>query len=107
MSLSQPISPHQPPTQDPDLESGYQERPRQGTPATLGDLEAAKIVVTRYLKMLLDEPHNLFSILACVFMWIVLAGFLVLPDSFPKVQNVVNKSGELTKVVQFTRNIPL
>src|SRR6266852_4205078 len=89
---SQPISANQPPTQSPDPESGSQENPPH-THATLGDeIEAAKIVVTRYLNMLLDEPHNLFSILACIFMWIVLAGFLVLPSSFPKIQKIVNGS---------------
>jgi hypothetical protein len=56
---------------------------------------------------MLFEPHDFFSILAGVFMWIVLAGFLVLPGSFPEIQNFVNSSGELGKVVRFMRNIPL
>ena len=56
---------------------------------------------------ILFGPHDFFSILAGVFMWIVLAGFLVLPASFPEIQNLVNKSGEISKIVRFMRNIPL
>jgi predicted metal-binding membrane protein len=75
-------------------------------PRKLGYLNAAGMALKRDLKRLLD-PHNLVNILAYVFMWIVLAGFLVLPGSFPQIQTIVNKSGELRKVVQFMRNIPL
>jgi hypothetical protein len=82
MDPSQTISAHQPSTQGPDPGSGNQERPPQETPATLGYLKAAKIVLTRDRKMLLD-PHNFLSIMAAVFMWIVLAGLLVLPGSLP------------------------
>jgi hypothetical protein len=56
---------------------------------------------------MLLESHDFFSILASIFMWIVLAGFLVLPGSFPEIQNFVNKQHELSKVVRFMRNIPL
>jgi hypothetical protein len=108
MDLSQRISAHQLPTQSPDPESVNQEKPPQEQPATLGEeIEAARVVVTRYLKMLLEEPHNLFNILACIFMWIVLAGFLILPSSFPQIQKIASGSGELTKVVNFTHNIGL
>ena len=57
--------------------------------------------------MVLDEPPNLFNILAWIFMWIVLAGFLVLPSSFPQIEEHVNSSGEIAKAVKFTQNIPL
>jgi hypothetical protein len=106
MDPSQTISAHQPPTQSPDPESSKKESPPQEMPAKLGYLKAAKIALTRDLKRLLD-PHNLVNILAYLFMWIVLAGFLVLPGSFPQIQTIVDKSGELRKVVQFMRNIPL
>ncbi|KAN0113548.1 hypothetical protein V8E52_007612 [Russula decolorans] len=104
MDPSQTISAYQPP--DSDTESGNQERPPQDAPAKLGCLGAARVVLARYGKMLL-ESHDFFSILASIFMWIVLAGFLVLPGSFPEIQNFVNKQHELSKVVRFMRNIPL
>ena len=65
------------------------------------------VVKTRYLMMVLDEPPNIFNILAWIFMWIVLAGFLVLPSSFPQIEEHVNPSNQLAKVVNFTQNIPL
>lgn len=106
MDASQTTSAHQPPTQGPDPGSGKQGSPPQAMPRKLGYLNAAGMALKRDLKRLLD-PHNLVNILAYVFMWIVLAGFLVLPGSFPQIQTIVNKSGELRKVVQFMRNIPL
>lgn len=78
MDTLQPTVTYQPPTQGPDPESGNQEKPR-----------------------------SIFSILAWVFLWISLVGFLVLPSSFPQIEKFLNESGELTKVVQFTQNVPL
>ena len=76
----------------------------QSTPAhQSGDY----VVKTRYLMMVLDEPPDIFNILAWIFMWIVLAGFLVLPSSFPQIEEHVNSLGEIAKAVNFTQNIPL
>jgi hypothetical protein len=107
MNPSQPITPHQLPTQGPDPESGIQVKPRQETPTTVEDSGRKLVEVTKYLNMLLDEPGRLSSILVHVFMWIILAGFLVIPSSFPQIQKIVSSSGELSSVVQFTRNIGL
>ena len=104
MNPSRTISAYQP--LDSDTESGNQERPPQDTTAKLGYLGATRVVLVRYGKMLLTA-HDFFSILAGICMWIVLAGFLVLPGSFPKMQNVVNDSHNLSKVVGFMQHIPL
>jgi hypothetical protein len=40
-------------------------------------------------------------------MWIVLAGFLVLPSSFPNIQTILGDSNKLSKVVRVARNVPL
>ena len=107
MDPSQPTITHQPPTQGPYLESGNQEKPPQETPATSGHPENRKVVLTQYLSMLIKQPHIIYNILAWFFLWISLAGFLVLPSSFPQIEKFLNESGELTKVVQSTQNVPL
>lgn len=106
MDLSQTISAHQPPSQYPEPESGNQEGPPKETSTTFGHLEA---VSTRYVNMVLhdSEPHDIFGVLAGVFMWIALAGFLVLPGSFPKLKKIVKDSGELGRVVHLMQKIPL
>jgi len=110
MDSSQTISAdHQPRTQDSlaDTESGAKEEgPPQETPETWGCLGAANVVLKKYGKILFGD-NGFFNILAGVFMWIVLAGFLVLPASFPKIENLVNKSGEISKIVASMRNLPL
>jgi hypothetical protein len=91
--MSQPITDQQHPTQGPDPESVNVNRE---TPTTSKAPEYVK--VTQYLKMILDKPGKIQSVLAHVFMWITLAGFLVLPTTFPQIEITVN-------TVQFTRNI--
>ncbi|KAF8463967.1 hypothetical protein DFH94DRAFT_857897 [Russula ochroleuca] len=44
--------------------------------------------------------------MAQVFLWILLAGFLILPSSFPNIQTIVKGSGTLTKVLHDVRNAP-
>jgi hypothetical protein len=39
-------------------------------------------------------------------LWIVLAGFLVLPSSFPDIQTILGNN-KLSKVVRVARNVPL
>jgi hypothetical protein len=52
-------------------------------------------------------PHDFYNVMAQVFLWILLAGFLVLPSTFPNIQTIVKGSGTLTKVVHTARNVPL
>ena len=51
-------------------------------------------------------PSDFYNIMAQVFLWILLAGFLILPTSFPNIQTIVKGSGTLTKVVHEVRNVP-
>jgi hypothetical protein len=51
-------------------------------------------------------PSDFYNIMAQVFLWILLAGFLILPSSFPNIQTIVKGSGTLTKVVNDVRNTP-
>jgi len=98
MDPAQNISADQPPIPDePDLESNKQEGPPQKTPP------GAWILFIRHLKMVLDPRR----ILAGIFMWTILAGFIVLPGSFPEIQEILSKSGKFTKVLHFVQNIPL
>jgi len=46
-------------------------------------------------------------IFANIFTWILLAGFLVLPSSFSKLESIEINSGEFKKVLQAIRNLPL
>jgi hypothetical protein len=53
-----------------------------------------------------DAPSDFYNIMAQVFLWILLAGFLILPSSFPNIQTIVKGSGTLTKVLHDVRNAP-
>jgi hypothetical protein len=54
-----------------------------------------------------SPPSDFYSIMAQVFLWILLAGFLVLPGTFPNIQTIVKGSDTLTGVVLTVRNVPL
>ncbi|KAN0111391.1 hypothetical protein V8E52_008547 [Russula decolorans] len=62
---------------------------------------------TQYTDMIFEEIPFRFNVMTFVFMWIVLAGFLVLPSSFPKIQTILGDSNKLCRVVRVARNIPL
>ena len=68
---------------------------------------AGSIAQTEYTDMVFEAIPFRFNVLTCVCMWTVLAGFLVLPSSFPNIQTILGKSNELNKVVRVARNIPL
>jgi hypothetical protein len=54
-----------------------------------------------------SPPSDFYNFMAQVFLWILLAGFLVLPSTFPNIQTIVKDSTTLTKVVHTVRNVPL
>ena len=55
-----------------------------------------------------SENISIWSqLFAVCFTWILLAGFLVLPGSFSKLEGIEIKSGDLRKVVQAIRHLPL
>jgi len=58
-------------------------------------------------RMKLEEIPVWCYIFASFFTWIMLAGFLVLPSSFSDLEEIQTDSGELRKVLQVIRNIPL
>ncbi|KAN0114264.1 hypothetical protein V8E52_006914 [Russula decolorans] len=82
---------------------------RAGTMRTFGGSGATgnSIVRTQYTDMVFETMPFRFNVMTFVFMWIVLAGFLVLPSSFPKIQTILGDSNKLCKVVRVVRNIPL
>jgi hypothetical protein len=79
---------------------------RSGTMRTFGT-NTGSIAQTVYTDMVFEAIPFRFNVLTCVCMWTVLAGFLVLPSSFPNIQTILGKSNELNKVVRVARNIPL
>lgn len=100
-------------TQSPNLERGQPARqvPRRsgtsGTMRTFGTSAGNSIAQTEYTDMVFESIPFHFTVMTCVFLWIVLAGFLVLPSSFPTLQTILAESNKLTKVVRVARNIPL
>jgi hypothetical protein len=52
-----------------------------------------------------DEPSDFSNVMAQIFLWTLLAGFLVLPSTFTNVQKSVVCSNTLTEVVRDVRNI--
>ncbi len=100
------------PTQSPNPERGRGGQPvrqvprRSGTSVTFGT-SGNSIAQTEYTDMVFESIPFHIVVVTSVFMWIVLAGFLMLPSSFPTIQTILWKSNELGKVVRFARNIPL
>jgi hypothetical protein len=46
-------------------------------------------------------------ILAIIFHWIVLAGFLVLPGSLPEIREILEESGKLGWALHFVENVTM
>jgi len=74
---------------------------------TFGTSAGNSIAQTEYTDMVFEPIPFRFNVMTCVFMWTVLAGFLVLPSSFPDIQTILGDSNKLSKVVRVARNIPL
>jgi hypothetical protein len=47
---------------------------------------------TRFAEMVFEPVPFFYSALSCAFMWMVLAGFLVLPTTFPNIETIVKGS---------------
>lgn len=97
-------------TQSPNLGRIQPGRPtpgRSGTSRTFGTSAGASIAQTEYTDMLFEAIPFRFNVMTCFFSWIILAGFLVLPTSFPDIQTILADSNKLSKVVRVARNVPL
>ncbi|KAF8498106.1 hypothetical protein F5888DRAFT_1803022 [Russula emetica] len=97
-------------TQSPNPGRGQPARQaprRSGTMGTFGTSAGNSIAQTEYTDMVFEPIPFRFNVMTCVFMWTVLAGFLVLPSSFPDIQTILGDSNKLSKVVRVARNIPL
>ena len=97
-------------TQSPNLERGQAARPttkRSGTMKTFGTSAGGSIAQTEYTDMVFEPIRFRFNVMTCFFMWIILAGFLVLPSSFPVIQTILRNSNEVSKVLRIARNVPL
>lgn len=79
-------------------------------------LQRADTAHSRYVQMLLDvdEIPILHSILACFFVWLLLAGFLVFPGTFTTIQKSIESkhpqqwTDQTTdKILKSVKNIPL
>jgi hypothetical protein len=73
--------------------------------APIGDHDQEK--KSKWDEMRLEEIPLWCYISASVFKWVMLAGFLVLPSSFSELEQIETDSGQLRKVFQALRNIPL
>jgi hypothetical protein len=97
-------------TQSPNPGRGQPARQaprRSGTMGTFGTSAGNSIAQTEYTDMVFEAIPFRINVMTCVFMWTVLAGFLVLPSSFPDIQTILGDSNKLSKVVRVARNIPL
>lgn len=96
--------------QSPNPEYAQPARPAaKGPGESKGSGTSGGNIETPYFRMLSEPIPFRFNVMTCVCLWIVLAGFLVLPSSFPTIQTLVDEaqSNKLNKVVRFARNIPL
>jgi hypothetical protein len=96
--------------QSPNLERGQPGRPmarRSGTTRTFGTIGGGSIAQTEYTDMVFEPIPFRYNVLTCFCMWIVLAGFLMLPSSFPQIQTILGETNELKKVVHLSRNISM
>ena len=112
ISYSQPLILNQFPTQSPNPQLGQPARQaakRSGTSKTFAT-SAGNSIQTEYTDMIFEASEAIpfrINVMTCLFMWIVLAGFLVLPCSFPTIQMIVGDTNKLSKVVRVARNIPV
>jgi hypothetical protein len=81
---------------------------RSGTMGTFGTSGGNSMAQTEYTDMVFESIAFRFNVMTCVFMWIVLAGFLVLPSSFPTIQTILPAGDtKLQNVVHDAQHIPL
>jgi hypothetical protein len=57
--------------------------------------------------MIFESVPFIYNLLSCIFHWIILAGFLVLPTSFPNLQKLAENTGKIDNVFKDARNIPV
>jgi hypothetical protein len=111
IGYSQPPTFNQSLTQSSNPERGpaRQVPRRSGTAITFGTSGGNSIAQTEYTDMVFESIPFRFNVMTCCFMWIVLAGFLVLPSSFPTIETILGDSTKFSKVVRLvqTRNIPV
>jgi hypothetical protein len=75
---------------------------------TFGTSGGNSMAQTEYTDMVFESIAFRFNVMTCVFMWIVLAGFLVLPSSFPTIQTILPAGDtKLQNVVHDAQHIPL
>ena len=97
-------------TQSPNVKrQPVRQPPRRAETGTFGGSAGTGtgIVQSQYTDMVFEGIPFRFNVMTFVFMWIVIAGFLVLPSSCPKIQTILGDSNKLCKVVRVARNIPL
>jgi hypothetical protein len=73
-----------------DIEQHVPEKPTltSGTPKAGGT--GNTIAPSPYITMVLEPVSIWYDVLSNVFMWIILAGFLVLPSTFPNLEKIVD-----------------
>jgi hypothetical protein len=57
--------------------------------------------------MLFEDVPLMDSILATIFTWLVLAGFIVLPNTFTTLEGLENDTNVFGKALRAARNLPL
>ena len=108
MDASQP-TPATPPT---TLNTGSgpnkeRKRPRPRKTATWISAGSDSIVLSQYTEMVFEDVPTSYTILACFFTWILLAGFVVLPGTFATLDGFKTSSGEFGSILRTIRHLPL
>jgi hypothetical protein len=94
-SYSQATTHYQSLAQSPNLQRKLVKHPDNST------------VHTEYAEMVFESVPFRYNVLSCLFMWIVLAGFLILPTSFPELQTILQNSSKISKLLRYVGNLPL
>jgi len=91
----------------------HEQMQQDSIPSENHDKPLEETISTSYIKMLLqlDNIPKIYNILASVFTWLLLAGYIVLPGTFTSIRNShaladgAGKAGKL--VVRTVQNVPL
>jgi len=93
---------------NPDIERS---RSSRQTPKRTKSVGSGSIAQTKYTNMVFENVPLFDNILATFFTWLVLAGFIVLPNTFTTLEAIGDTAnanvGTVGKVLRAARNLPL
>ncbi|KAI9511996.1 hypothetical protein F5148DRAFT_1166735 [Russula earlei] len=103
-------APHSPTfelTQSPVLGRERSERQTPKRSVTGGTFGSGSVVQPKYAEMVFENVPRLHHLLAWLFTWMLLAGFVVLPSTFSTFERVPASSGGFEEVQNVIRNLPV